>query len=622
MDSSQSSNEKAPQRAQAQPFTARTRRRSSASIRLLTSACICFCILLNRQFGRDIQGTRYTLCTRGSARIYTVDDSRPTVECIAVDGKHIVATGSHGAFSSCAGLRSHAHGHADEVSAHRFSGYGPLSRLISTYIFPARIVPTGSVLPGLSDSHTHILLYGQSRQLDVREAKSPEDVVARIREYILARPDVLKDKSIWIEGAGFDHTIWPGGHFPTASDFEADDIVKGRPVVIHSKDAHAFWVSQRIIDEVCPCADMGGGIITRDGNGKEAGIFADDAREYIPIPPPSEKTKEEWFTTTMQDAVEHGITGMHHALLEPEYAPFFIQMADENKIPLRLYAMRIYDANSTYWGDKVEIIDGRADNRLSIRSIKIVSDGALRSGGAALYEPYNDNPSTRGFMRISSEELHEVIPKFMKDGWQVNTHAIGDRANGIFLDVIGSIEPQIVKALRPRVEHAQIVSPPDLNRFGELGVIASVQPTHATDDMWYAEDRLGPERIKGTYAFKSLQDGGARLAFGSDIPVEEISPFAGFYAAITRVTAEGKSPHGSEGWFPEQRLTRTDALKALTLNPAYASFTDHITGSLQPGKRADFVVLDRDIMTVPVAEILGTKVVATAVDGRTVYGKI
>ncbi|EJD52599.1 hypothetical protein AURDEDRAFT_111241 [Auricularia subglabra TFB-10046 SS5] len=598
-----------PQSAAARPQTrvARAHLGRGRFNALVSAVCISLFVVLLRRSGKGLARPRYTLCSEDGARIYTVDAGKPQVECIAVDGKEIVATGTR-----------------EELVPANPSGLDALVQsLTGTPRSPVRFIPKGAiVVPGLSDAHAHILAYGQSRQLDVRDAKSPADVVARVRDYILAHPDVLRDTSIWIEGAGFDHTIWPGGRFPTASEFDKDDIVKGRPIVIHSKDAHAIWVSQTILDTFCPCDDVDGGLITRDDDGTPLGVFVDDATVRIPIPAPTDKQKEEWFKTTMDDAVAHGLTAIHDAGLEPASVPFFKRMADEHKLPLRVYAMRWYEVNGTYWGDKEKIIVGYADNRLSIRSVKIFTDGALRSGGAALYDPYTDNPETRGVLRITPEELETVIPKFLKDGWQVNTHCIGDRANGIFLDVIESVPAADVAVRRPRVEHAQIVALPDMKRFGALGVIASVQPTHATDDMWYAEDRLGPKRIRGTYAWRSLLNGGARLALGSDMPVEGVSPFAGFYSAITRLTPEGTSPHGPGGWFPEERLTRAEALKGMTLDAAYASFTEHISGSLEPGKRADFAILDRDIMIIPVTQILGVRVLTTAVDGRAVFGTI
>ncbi|KAG6819677.1 hypothetical protein H0H93_009710 [Arthromyces matolae] len=287
---------------------------------------------------------------------------------------------------------------------------------------------------------------------------------------------------------------------------------------------------------------------------------------------------------------------------------------------LRIYGMSFFDENKAYWGNTTTPIIGAGNDRLTARSVKIFADGALRTGGAALHEPYTDNPETNGFMRLDPDILFDYIPKFLRDGWQVNVHAIGDRANGIVLDAFeASLKGVNVTALRPRLEHAQIMTVEDMKRLGRLGVIASVQPTHAISDMWYAQDRLGPERVKLLYAFRSLIDNDARITLGSDFPVETMNPLSGFYAAITRVSPDGASPHGPGGWFPEQRLTRQEALRGMTIDAAYASFTERTLGSLEIGKRADYVVLSRDIMTIPASEILNTKVLITALDGEVVY---
>jgi len=285
--------------------------------------------------------------------------------------------------------------------------------------------------------------------------------------------------------------------------------------------------------------------------------------------------------------------------------------------------MTYFNEHQAYWGNATTPVQDPLKSRLSARSVKIFADGALRTGGAALHAPYHDNPSTVGLMRLDEAVLFDVIPKFLRDGWQVNVHAIGDRANGVVLDAFErSLEGANVTALRPRLEHAQFMTKDDMLRLGRLGVIASVQPAHAISDMWYAEERLGPERIRGLYAFRDIIDSGARIALGSDFPVEGINPLSGFYAAVSRKSPEGESPHGSEGWFPEQRLSRQEALRGMTIDPAYASFTEDMLGSLEIGKRADFTVLSRDIMTIPEGDILGTTVDATVIDGTVVYGTV
>jgi len=238
-------------------------------------------------------------------------------------------------------------------------------------------------------------------------------------------------------------------------------------------------------------------------------------------------------------------------------------------------------------------------------------------------EPYRDRDNFYGFATLAMDSVLETSREALKYGFQVCSHAIGDRANGIVLDVFeASLKGVNVSALRPRLEHAQIMTEADMKRLGRLGVIASVQPTHAISDMWYAQDRLGPERVKGLYAFRSLIDSGAKIALGSDFPVEAMNPLSTFYAAVTRVSPDGKSPHGPDGWFPEQRITREEALRGITIDGAYASFTESTLGSLEVGKRADYVVLSHNIMEIPADKILSTTVLATAIDGQVVYGRI
>ncbi|KAG5640947.1 hypothetical protein DXG03_006544, partial [Asterophora parasitica] len=312
--------------------------------------------------------------------------------------------------------------------------------------------------------------------------------------------------------------------------------------------------------------------------------------------------------------------------------------AKRGPLPLRIYGMRYFDIEETapYWGNTTKRLlpkfeGDKPGTRLISRSVKIFADGtflfevfclleswpmrfpgALRSGGAALHEPYTDNPSTTGLMRISPELLNRVVPSFLRDGWQVNIHAIGDRANGIILDTFARAQRELgvdIRSLRPRIEHVQIIAKEDNHRLGELGVIASIQPTHA-----YVP--IGPERVKNLYAFRNILAGNARITLGSDFPVEEVNPLAGFFAAITRVAKDGSSPHGPDGWFPDQKLTRLEALRGMTIDPAYASFMEKNLGSLEAGKRADFVILSKDIMVVPPQDILKTTVRATVIDGQ------
>ncbi|KII92233.1 hypothetical protein PLICRDRAFT_37025 [Plicaturopsis crispa FD-325 SS-3] len=580
---------------------------------LLGSVALALIFLYQRATSVPLPET-YALCSSSGSQIYTVDDANARVECILVHKDTIIATGS-----------------LPEVTQHWESSF-PLTSVhanstqqYSAQSLDVRYVAKGSiVVPGMSDSHTHILEYGGSKQIPLESGKTVKATVALVRKYIQANPDILNDKTKFIEGWGWDHTSWAMEQWPTAQDLEADPIVRGRPVVMQSKDGHALWVSAKVIESSAPFPDViEGGTMLRDASGKPTGVFIDDAQYLVKRPDLSEDDLLKRWARAAQDALSLGLTSMHDAGFSPVSLDFFSRQAEKGNMPIRVYGMTFFDEKNQYWGDQRAPIIGAANGRLNARSVKIFADGALRSGGAALYEPYADNPESTGFMRISVDVLNTFIPKFLRDGWQVNVHAIGDRANGIVLDAFeAALEGANVSALRPRLEHAQIMTKADMERVGKLGVIASIQPTHAISDMWFGEDRLGPERVKGLYAFRSLIDSGARIALGSDCPVEDINPLSGFYAAITRVSPDGQSPHGPGGWFPEQRLSRVEALRGMTIDPAYASFTESSLGSLIPGKRADYVVLSQDIMSIPVDQILATKVVATAIDGRPVYGHI
>ncbi|KAJ7141779.1 amidohydrolase family-domain-containing protein [Mycena crocata] len=535
--------------------------------------------------------SQYALCSRHT-KIYTVDANNARVDCIVVNNSQIAYTGS-------------------------------LADTRRQFDLPIRYVPRDAiVLPGLSDSHGHILEYGASRQLPLEGTETINATVARVREHILSNPAILNNPDTFIRGGGWDHTSWPGAAWPTAGDLDADPVIKGRPVMLQSKDCHAQWVSGRVLELTGPLPEsVEGGIILTDDAGAPTGVLLDNAQELLMTPPLTENDLLQRFTVAVNDALAYGLTSVHDAGLDPASLDFFVRQAETGHIPIRIYGMKFFDENEPYWGNTSKAFVGAANGRLTARSVKIFADGALRTGGSALYEPYTDNPSTNGFMRLPSEVLFEFIPRFLRDGWQVNVHAIGDRANGIVLDAFeASLQGVNVTALRPRLEHAQLMTRADMRRLGKLGVIASVQPTHATSDMWYAQDRLGPERVKGLYAFRSLIDSGAKITLGSDFPVESMNPLDGFYAAITRVSQKGDSPHGPGGWFPEERLTREEALRGITIDPAYASFTESELGSLEVGKRADFVVLSRDIMTIPPRDILETKVLATVLDGKVAYG--
>ncbi|PCH43061.1 hypothetical protein WOLCODRAFT_132641 [Wolfiporia cocos MD-104 SS10] len=583
----------------------------------------------------------YAICADG---IYTVDESTPNVDCLLIKRDRIIATGSLNQ------INEHWDAYQTEL-INKFYGGEPKAKK------PLRIVrpPTGSiVVPGLADAHAHLIMYGMKMQLNLEGLESIDDVLDRIEAYVAAYPDTE-----WVEGFGWDQTRWQGwrGGFPDKNDLASRSLLATRALALSRVDGHALWVSPRALELAQANLPDGrwpegieGGEIVRGADGEPSGTFLDAAMALVPVPPATVAQLEERLERAAQDALAVGLTSVHDAAVSEDMVPVFKKMADEGRLPIRVYAM----ANSEqagYWGDRFERLEdyGR-EGRLNMRSIKLFTDGALGSWGAALLEPYTDNTATRGIMRSSEEALNTTVSRFWADGWQVNIHCIGDRANKAVLDIFEGLMASNTSEgeRRPRIEHAQIMRIEDLQRAGRLGVIPSVQPTHATSDMWYAETRLGPDRIKGAYAYQTLLqyvitrllrcvetcsctfDVTSRssqdhvLPIGSDFPVESINPLLGFYAAVSRLDAMGNSPHGVGGWFSTERLTRAQALKGMTLDAAYASFAEHNLGTLAPGKKADYVVLDTDIVQedTPVDAILTTKVRATVIDGRVMYGGI
>ncbi|KAK7057516.1 amidohydrolase 3 [Favolaschia claudopus] len=481
-------------------------------------------------------------------------------------------------------------------------------------------------------------------QLQLDGAKSVQDVIDRIKAYILAHPDVHADPSRWIQGMGWDQTKWPGAEFPTAVDLSRDPLLRGRPIVLFRIDVHASWVSERVLELMGPLpGDVEGGSIIRNAGGEPTGILVDNAMNLVPIPPWSSKQYTEYFDIAVAEALKFGLTSVHDAATDPAMVEFYKRQAESGELPIRLYLMATpFFENYTDWEPSriKRLTNYGTHERLNLRSVKLFTDGALGSWGAALISPYSDKSDTRGIMRSSPETMNKLMRSAWRAKLQVNVHCIGDRANEAVLDIFENILAEEARsgnsdiaAFRPRIEHAQILQQSDLRRIGQLGVY-SLRTGMArwiffwsrgsrfalfasTSDMWYAETRLGPERIKGAYAYRTLLESSPKqiLPLGSDFPVEGVNPLLGFYAAVTRLTADGRSPHGDSGWYPSERLTRTQALKGMTLDAAYASFAEHELGSLVAGKRADFVLFDRDIMEASPMDILKTTVIATVIDG-------
>ncbi|EEB90634.1 hypothetical protein MPER_11133, partial [Moniliophthora perniciosa FA553] len=414
-------------------------------------------------YHRKAEEEGYALCTQGENKVYTVDKENTVVQCVVVEGTEIVGT------------------YSDIARLHE-SGYKGTIR----YTKPGAII-----VPGMSDSHVHSLEYGYSRALPLDSARSIPDAVALVREYILANPDIYSNKSKIIEGWGWDKTIWPVEEYPTAADLEADPVIRGRQVMLRSKDMHSSWVSKATLDVNAPFPEkFEGGVIIRDENGSPTGIFQDEAQGLIKPPQLTDDDLMKRFMITVNDALKYGVTSMHDAGSTP--GPLSSSRAAKKPLPvtIRMYAMKYFNETWDYPPPVPSKLELR--NRLNNKSIKIIGDVLQVLYDPALFEPYTDDPSTVGFMRHSPEVLKKRIPELLKNGWQVNAHAIGDRANSEILDAfeIAANDGVDLRALRPRIEHAQILRQVDIDRMGKLGVIASVQPTHATDDMWYGEARL------------------------------------------------------------------------------------------------------------------------------------
>ncbi|KAF5314329.1 hypothetical protein D9619_011773 [Psilocybe cf. subviscida] len=559
----------------------------------------------------------YTVCS-SSKQIYTVDPLRPRVECISVKGTRIVDIGTAEDLTRPVNYLSPL---LPESITSKLR-IGPSSKVVN-------LEPTAVLVPGLADAHAHILENGYMNQLPLGGSKSVQEVIERIKAYLDAHPDVKDDKTRWIEGMGWDQSKWSGAQFPTAADLDTEPLLMGRLISLTRVDGHARWVSKtvlQLIEKGLP-TQVPGGLIVRDNAGAPTGIFVDNAMDLVPTPEWSDKQLSEFFELTMKQALSYGLTSIHDAMTQPGQVEFFKKIAKEGKLPMRVY-MLANNGTGEYWGSSIEKLHNYGTHgRLNLRGVKLFSDGALGSWGAALLAPYSDKPETNGIMLSSPEKIEEQVRQFHKDGWQTAVHCIGDRANHVVLDIYERIlnEGTDVAEWRPRIEHAQVFAPEDLEKIGKLGVIASVQPTHAfviSSALWLEDvDVFSARRIWGTLRRDLISPQGV-LPLGSDFPIEGVNPLLGFYAAVSKLSVDGTSPHGPGGWYSNERLTREQALKGMTLDAAYASFAEKEIGSLTVGKKADFVIFDRDFMTLPFDEILQAKVVTTVVDGEVAYGTL
>lgn len=472
-----------------------------------------------------------------------------------------------------------------------------------------------TLLPGLIDAHGHVIGLGDNlSQLDVRGAKSVDEVTNKLKVF-------ADNKQGWIIGRGWNQELWADTRFPTAKDL--DKVVNDRPVVLSRVDSHAIWVNSKALELAGITAQTKapeGGEIIKDEFGNPTGIFVDKAESLITqhMPAPSKQDISDSLDAAGKHLLSLGITSTHDAGIDKTTWEVYKERGDLGNLPLRIVAM-LSGASPDL---DTMLKAGRYHDKndfMEIRSVKVYADGALGSRGAALIEEYADRPGHHGLMLETQEKLEALFTQSFKSGFSANTHAIGDKANKVVLDAYQNVFKKTGGILlRNRIEHAQIVTTDDIPRFKALKIIPSMQSVHATSDMHMAEQRLTEKQLSGAYAWQTFLQQGSVVAAGSDYPVELANPFDGLYSAITRMD-HNKLPEN--GWRASEVLSREDALRAFTLGGAYAAHQEFKVGSLEKGKWADFILIDKDYFKVPVEEIYKTNVLQTWVAGKLRYKK-
>jgi predicted amidohydrolase YtcJ len=474
-----------------------------------------------------------------------------------------------------------------------------------------------TVLPGLIDAHGHVFGLGAiATGAELYSSTSLPGALQAVGDFAKANP-----QRAWVVGNGWNQEIWKLGRFPTA--LELDGAVADRPALMHRVDGHAVWVNSKAlalagITHETP--DPAGGKIERDEIGRPTGILVDAAMDLVNkvVPAPTEAESRASLDGALAHLAKVGLTSAHDAGIGVGEDRLFRAYADNGKLTARIYAM-IGDTTADFDQlSKDGPLQSYANGLYALSAVKLYSDGALGSRGAALIAPYSDAPNTKGLLFYKNEEMLAKMDKAMKAGYQVNVHAIGDAGNHQILDAYAELLKKYPEAAaqRHRIEHAQVVAPADIPRFKTLGIIPSMQPTHATSDQNMAEQRVGPQRIKGAYAWQTFLKQGSKIACGSDFPIESPNPLAGIHAAVTRQDGSGM-PAG--GWYKNEAMNLLQAFRCFTLDAAYAARQEKDIGSLEAGKWADFIVTDADLFKVPAANIGKITVLQTWVAGKQVY---
>jgi predicted amidohydrolase YtcJ len=522
-----------------------------------------------------------------NARIYTADDAQPLAEAMAASGGRLLFVGS-----------------AREALALR----GPTTTMVDA--------GGRTVIPGMTDAHAHLYGLGvELRQVDLRGTTSLDEVIARVVAKAATIP-----KGTPVIGRGWDQNDWSDTRLPVHTALSA--ATPDHPVVLTRVDGHAALANAVAMARAgigAGTKDPEGGRVLRDATGAATGVFVDNAEALLA---PAMRGGEAMNPrTVLRDAVREanrwGLTGVHEMGVGRDVVGTYEQAAQAGELTLRAYVLLTGDSSTVAWGMARGPQSALFGGRLWVRAIKLYGDGALGSRGAALLDPYSDDAQNSGLLVQQPAFIQRVAEQGLRSGWQIATHAIGDRANRLVLDAYDAALKAVPTAdHRFRIEHAQIIHHADIPRFTALGVIPSMQASHQTSDMYWAANRLGAERLRGAYAWRSLLATGVIIPNGSDFPVELVNPLLSFHAAIARQDADD-FPAG--GWYPEQRMTREEALRSMTIWPARAAFQERELGSLTAGKYADFVLLDQDIMRVAPELVLRTRVLQTWVNGVKVY---